>query len=146
MSLPKNWVEKIFARLLVRYGAAWLRLWDGIPMEAVLEDWANELDGMPGACLSFGLENLPVERPPTVAQFRAICHSKPASQQLAVAGPAADPKRVNDVLATLHHPAYRDPKQWARDLKARDVPGGRLTKFQRDAWRTALGEELRVPT
>lgn len=34
----------------------------------------------------------------------------------------------------------RDPKDWARRLKAKEAAGDRLSKIQRDAWRDALGE------
>ena len=36
--------------------------------------------------------------------------------------------------------ATRDPKEWARRLKAKELAGERLSKIQRDAWRDALGE------
>jgi hypothetical protein len=36
--------------------------------------------------------------------------------------------------------ATRDPKEWARRLKAKELAGERLNKIQRDAWRDALGE------
>ena len=36
--------------------------------------------------------------------------------------------------------ATRDPKEWARKLKAREHAGERLSKTQRDVWREALGE------
>jgi len=36
--------------------------------------------------------------------------------------------------------ATRDPKDWARRLKAKELAGERLNKIQRDAWRDALGE------
>jgi len=44
-SLPEAWVDSLFARLAARYGAAWLRMWDGIPLDAVKADWAAELAG-----------------------------------------------------------------------------------------------------
>jgi hypothetical protein len=33
-----------------------------------------------------------------------------------------------------------DPRQWAHDLRNREQSGERLSRFQRDAWREAIGD------
>ena len=61
------------ARLAVRYGSRWSAMWAGVPMEAVKADWAQCLEGMTSRAIRYALDNLPDERPPTVAQFKKLC-------------------------------------------------------------------------
>lgn len=140
--LPMPWVERLFAKFLVRYGAAWSRLWEGIPMEAVKADWAEELAGFqrrPEA-IAYGLEYLPHDKPPTVQQFRALCNRKSEPAPKAIRGPLASPDVVAKVRSGLT-PADNDPKAWARRLRARELACERLTPAQRAMWREALGAE-----
>jgi len=44
--------------------------------------------------------------------------------------------KLKVLLATF---GQRDPRAWARDLKAREEAGKRLSHFQRQCWREALG-------
>lgn len=73
------WVERLFARLQVRYGNRWTRMWEGIDPEAIKADWRQELGSLymrhPEA-ISYGLEHLP-ENPPTSDQFKALCVRAP---------------------------------------------------------------------
>jgi hypothetical protein len=44
------------------------------------------------------------------------------------------------ILRAFKHPVSTgDPKAWARRLRYRELSGERLSIYQRDAWRTALG-------
>ena len=140
MALPDSWVDKIHARLLVRYGGAWRMMWEGIDMAAVREDWAEELAGFVSApeALAWGLDHLPSDRPPTVQQFAAICNWLPTPAPLALEAPAADPARLAAVLQTLKRPDPRPAGEWADKLRQRDAALERLTPFQRAAWRDAL--------
>lgn len=79
MSLQKQYVDQIFARMLVRYGAAWLRMWDDIDMDAVKADWAETLHGFGAETIKHGLDYLP-ERPPNALQFRDICRAHRVSE------------------------------------------------------------------
>lgn len=75
MSLPIEWVEKIFAKLSVTYGRAFISQYEGIDAQAIKADWAHELAAYvtkPEA-IKFALENLPVDKAPNVLQFRAMC-------------------------------------------------------------------------
>jgi len=128
MSLPEPWIEKIFHKFSVTYGRAWLSMWDGIDIDDVKVDWAQELSGFqqnPNA-IGYGLENLPVAKPPTVLEFRAICQRGTSRQVeqpplLPYTGPAVDPRSVQEAIdrARLSKPK-RDPKQWAYDLAEKD--------------------------
>ena len=80
MPLPDAWVKSLFARLAVRYGSAWSAKWEGLDMDAVHADWADELamfERWPEA-ISYGIVNLPLDRPPNVGQFRDLCRGAPA--------------------------------------------------------------------
>lgn len=73
------WVERLFARLQVRYGNRWTRMWEGINPEAIKADWVEQLGALymrhPEA-LVYGLEHLP-ENPPTSDQFLKLCLGAP---------------------------------------------------------------------
>lgn len=143
--LPKNWVDRIFARLLVRYGAAWLRMWDGIDIEAVKADWARELGHIQAETLAYALEHLPAEKPPTVGQFLDICRRAPVKQALRLVGPVANRERVDAEVAKLKNirNLRPDPLATARELRRREQAGDRsLTMAQRDYWRIALRREI----
>lgn len=100
MSLPSRTIDAIFTRMLVRYGAAWLRVWDDVPMDAVKADWASELSGLSAESVRHALDNLPADRPPTVGQFRALCINRPVIfEQKQLPAPAADKERVRSMLA-----------------------------------------------
>lgn len=143
MPLPASWVDSLFARLLVRYGDDWLRKWNGVPMDAVKADWASALDGMTPPAISYALEHLPPDRPPTATQFRVLARGRPdyfEHKQL----PA--PKATDTVVAEVVSKALApkpgaDPKAQARRLRERELAGERLNPFQRSAWREALRNE-----
>ena len=48
MALPSSCVDHLFARLTVRYGAAFLRQWPDTDLAVVKADWADVLDGVRG--------------------------------------------------------------------------------------------------
>ncbi len=100
--LPNAWVDSLFARLLVRYGAAWTRMWEGVDIAAVKADWAEELAGFANKpeAIKHGIENLPPDKPPNVSQFRLLCRNAPDYFPPALPAPVADKERVSALLAT----------------------------------------------
>lgn len=76
--LPATWVDRIFLKLQTRYGSAWLAKWAGVDMQAVRNDWAEELAGFSRSpeSIRHALEHLP-ERPPSVTDFKAMCNAAP---------------------------------------------------------------------
>lgn len=96
MALPESWLNHLFGKLAVRYGDAWFRKWDGIPMAAVRADWAQVLDGLSGDSIGYGLQYLPDDFPPTAPAFRALCNRRPDQVPLLDA-----PKHVNGPGAAL---------------------------------------------
>lgn len=139
--LPDSWVESIFARLAVRYGATWLRLWEGIDMAAVKADWAESLAGMSGESIKHALACLPTDRPPTVGQFKALCLGCPVDPTPRLPAPLAKRESIDRAKEIGIKVGAVDPKRWAHLLRAREQAGDRLTQFQRDAWREALRHE-----
>jgi hypothetical protein len=141
--LPQDWVDRLFARISVRYGAAWTRMWEGIDMQAVKSDWAYELGGMqdhPDA-VRFGLQHMNPDKPPTASQFRALCNRMPDKAHHALPPPKADPTVIAKVREILASTATRSPTAWAAALRDRERSGEVLTKPQRDAWRAVITEQ-----
>jgi len=139
MSLPDSWIEELFARLAVRYGSAWIRLWEGIDPGAVRADWAEELDGLSRPSIAHGLRHLPPDRPPTVGQFLALCLRAP-DRPPALPAPKGDPAIGTEVLASISRAIdKRHDKEWAEHLREREQAGDKMTAFSRFAWRKALG-------
>ena len=79
MSLPNNWVDRIFAKLTLVYGTDFTRRWEGLDVDDVKADWARELAmyQQAPAAIAYALENLPENKPPNVLQFRALCRAAP---------------------------------------------------------------------
>lgn len=131
MSLPLPWIDRIFEKLTVTYGASFLHRWRDVDIGDVKSDWAHELAGFDRTpwAIAFALANLP-ESAPTVVTFRAICRQAPAPQEApALPPPKADPARVAAELAKLAPMREVRPSSamnrcgWARRIIAR-VEGG----------------------
>lgn len=142
MSLPLEWIDSLFARMSVRYGAAWSRMYEGLDVSVVKADWARELapyanDPDP---IKYALDNLPTDWPPNVAQFKAICLNRPAEPFKALPAPKVDRDRVAAEVAKIARPAGFQPLSWAYALQERERNGEALTETQRAAWRQALAE------
>lgn len=143
-------MELIFSKLQVRYGAAWMRQWDGVDMAFVKSDWMRELSGFAGnpAALMYALDHLP-ERVPNVAKFREIANQMPAPVFERLPAPAANPAVVAEQIARQSGVKQAiggtaDPRLWARILEKRHATGERLSRFQVESYRQALGKEGRM--
>lgn len=146
-SLPERWVQRIFATMRATYGAAFDRQWEcpagtdpNEHAQGMVSHWGRELRGYqqnPGA-ITYALENLP-EHPPNLIEFRALCRRRPDAPQALLEAPKPDPDRVAQAIAGIvKPPPQEDPKQWARDLEAREKRGDKLTLAQQIAWREAI--------
>lgn len=127
MSLPLQWVDRIFDKLTLAYGAAFLNRWRDVDINAVKSDWMHELSGFEHAphAIAFALANLP-ENPPTVMQFRSLARSAPQKDVPQLEAPKADPQRVKAELAKLKFIASEpiqkvDRLDWARRILANPV-------------------------
>ena len=83
-TLPMQWVERIFHKLTLIYGRDFTRRWDGMPLEEVKQDWAEELGRFAGQgeAIRYALEHVPDDRPPTVRAFARLCDVWVARQHM----------------------------------------------------------------
>ncbi|HEY8878298.1 MAG TPA: hypothetical protein VIN03_12080 [Roseateles sp.] len=142
MSLPSSWTDRIFAKLTVTYGQRFLGLYSGVDLQAVKDDWGHELRGYAQApkAIAHALDSLPVDKPPTVLEFRQLCRGAPQYVDTArLPAPKPNMAVAAEALKGVNVQAY-DPKEWAKSLKDREANGANLTKAQRWMWREALGE------
>lgn len=145
MSLPIPWVTKIFDKLTLVYGRAFRARWDGLAIEDVKADWAQELSGFaenPDA-IAYALKHIPADKPPTVLQFKDLCRKAPP-KEFAKLAYTPDRRQYDDLqlgskVAAVLNANRPDPKGWAWKLKEREDKGENLTQVQRDFWREALG-------
>ncbi len=101
--LPKSWVDELFGRLALRYGAAFEAQYRGLDRDAVKADWADVLDGFerfPEA-IKHALSVLPVDKPPNALQFRDACRRAPRPAQLALPPPQMPREVAERVMASL---------------------------------------------
>lgn len=103
MSLPSRWVDALFAKLTVTYGQEFLRRWEGVPMDTVKADWAAELAGYENRpeAIKYALGNLPLDKPPTVLQFRELCRRAPVRGLPALPPPNPDSEVTKRCVAAL---------------------------------------------
>jgi hypothetical protein len=142
MPMQADWIDAIFVRLGLAYGARFVAQWEGMPSDAVKTTWGHTLDGIGSRGIAHALAHLNPDFPPNAMQFRALCLAAPglADTTKRLEGPAVTPAsvaRLAAAVAPLRKPI--DPKAWAHALKAREEGGEHLSRFQREAWRQALG-------
>jgi hypothetical protein len=132
MSLPTAWVDRIFDKLTLIYGQAFLRRWTDIDLNSVKSDWAHELSGFqqhPKA-IAWALQNLPVD-PPTVLQFKFLARRAPPDELPRLEAPKADPRRIAEELAklapVLAKPVGRPNTDWAKRILDRAEAGERIS-------------------
>ena len=147
MSVPIQWVEKIFTKLILVYGMDFLRRWEGISIAEVKTDWAYCLSGFidnPQA-IAFALANLPDSKPPTALEFRSICRQAPKTSLTQLTASKADYSVVAEQLSKIGKSVgiastdhKRDHKLWAKRLKERHDKGEKLNLIQINSYRVAL--------
>lgn len=118
-----RWVDRLFARLHVRYGDAWLRKWEGLPMEAVKADWQAMLGTLYARCpesLVYALDRLPADFPPNSDAFLrlAMGYTAPA-QRLPAPAQKADPTVMSAVRAALDRSRPDPGRECAERLRDR---------------------------
>lgn len=150
MSLPADWVDKIFTKLSLAYGRDFIGRWEGLDLADVKADWGHELAGFaahPDA-IAYALKHLPSKVPPTVLEFRDIARKAPAPVLPRLDAPVADKARVDEELQRLAPMRMRrdnlggaDPKAWARRILVRAEAGARINPLPLRMARQALGLE-----
>lgn len=139
-------IDAIFGRMAVRYGAEWLRKWEGVDMAAVKADWKHELKGFSSNLepLRYALKHLPVKCP-TVAEFRSVANSCPPPEFKQLPAPHAKPELAKQVVGAVKQKLsglpVKDPKQWARNIMAQVEAGKNVPSYRVREARIALGKE-----
>jgi hypothetical protein len=154
MSLPQDWVNRIFDKLTLTYGQSFLDRWRDIDLKAVKADWGFELatfEKVPH-CIAFALANLPAtSRGPSVVEFKALCRQAPELEKPRLPEPKADPERVAAELAKLApiiaqtkaaDPMKYDSRAWAKKILTEHKGGLRRTPTVVAMARRAMGEEV----
>lgn len=118
-------IDRLFARLLIRYGAQWLRMWEGIDMDAVKAEWAEELAGYATNlnAIGYGLDHLPADFPPNIAQFKAICNRRPDTSAPALPAPPINKEVAKKALESYVVTGKPTPAERMAQLD-RDVKSG----------------------
>ena len=146
MALPLPWVDRIFEKLALVYGQAFLARWRDLDLDAVKADWAHELAGFeqhPQA-IAHALQSLPPEKPPTVLQFRELARRAPLPELPRLESPPADAGRVAAELAklaTVRTTAAQavDHRAWARRILDRKARGERVNRTVLSMAQQAMG-------
>ncbi|KRC36255.1 hypothetical protein [Acidovorax sp. Root219] len=144
MSLPIEWVQRIFSKLTLAYGRDFLGRWEGIDLVEVHADWSHELSGFEAhpEAIAYALAHLPI-KPPTVLEFRAIARLAPPPPVPRLEAPRADPQRVAEALQRLgpilQGTSTRGGKDWAHVIVNRAMSGERVTPNSLRVAREALG-------
>lgn len=128
--LPTPWVEKIFKKLTICYGRDFAGRWEGLEINDVIDDWAEELSGFKNwpEAISWALQNLPAGKPPTVLEFRAICFKAPKPDRKTLPEPVADKSRVDAELKKLSNPPiFNRYTDWIQDGLARLESGAKVS-------------------
>jgi len=150
-SLPDNVIDRVFAVLRYTYGRQFDQKWECPAGEnpadfasGLKAHWARELSCFSRASLGHALKNLPRYGPPSLVEFRHMCLNTPAPETLRLPEPPADPVVVAKVVEGLRKVKSRisanpgDPLAWAKELKARDEAGEKLSQYQREGYKKAL--------
>lgn len=147
MSLPLPWVDRIFEKLTLVYGQAFLARWRDLDLDAVKHDWAHELAGFAAhpQAIAHALQTLPPDHPPTVLQFRELARKAPLPELPRLQSPPADAERVAAELAKLaplreaQAQAVAHGRDWARAIVGRADRGERVNRTVLLFARQALG-------
>jgi hypothetical protein len=128
--------DAVIAELTAAYGLRFLRGFDGVEPELMRRAWRRQLMTLSPQHIAWALHHLP-EQPPNAVQFRSLALQRPMRQQQLpeLPAPPADPERVRQLMQPARDAPTRGPRQWAIDLKARELAGEHLTLAQREMWR-----------
>ena len=131
MSLPSQWIDRIFLRLIGVYGAQFKAKFSvvengvDVGMENAKENWAHELrnySDKPEA-IAYALDHLPVERAPNALEFRDACRRCPAKEVAALPYRPTEEDKVRNrelshKVADACKPHEFDGLLWAKKPKS----------------------------
>lgn len=147
MPMPASWIDRIFDKLTMVYGHQFIGRWSGLDLTKVKADWTHELDGMEAhpKAISYALQHLDPDQPPTVLQFRELCRRAPAPKLPELPAPevnqAAAQAAIGRAVAMATQPKF-DMLHRQREHMLQEIEGVKLNKAQREFWRIALRSEI----
>lgn len=74
--LPRNWIEALFKKFLIRYGHLWADRYAGLDLtpDEIVDEWATELGGFSPEEIKRGLDACRANKfPPTLPEFISLC-------------------------------------------------------------------------
>ena len=142
--LPRPWVDKIFQSITLRYGVGFMNRYAGLDIEDVKGEWCRALSGFQDnpKAIAYALDHLG-DSSPNATQFRDLCRLAPSPRFDALPAPElVDSPASRAAAAAIARTAADSPADglaWAKKLRAREEAGEKLTAFQREKWRLAIG-------
>ena len=146
--LPSAWIDRIFAKLTARFGREFLSRWEGVEIDVVKGDWADELAGMQNRpdAIKYALDNMG-NKPPMVDDFKAMCSRAPDDGLIRLSAPKANPDAIERAIRVAREALLQrqgDPLDILRELAESDAHDGtfrgqRVTLAQRQTYQQALG-------
>jgi hypothetical protein len=139
-------VQRIFARLLVRYNVQWLKRIELVDEEALIDDWARQLQRVSSGAIYHALMHLPEKFPPNAAEFKALCMARPERRYRALPAPDSRIPREEKTAILQRLGEVLKPKgdterlAWARAMRDRHKAGESITEAEVTMYRTALRE------
>lgn len=133
--LDPKLVESLFARLVVRWGRAFMAQYEGVDLEAVKADWARVLARFQREAILYALDNLPA-KPMNVEEFRILCRGYRAPEVKRLEAPVGQPPAaVRDAMGKLAEP-IKDTRPERVRVAQRYIgkwgtPGVLLSPYQR---------------
>jgi hypothetical protein len=138
-------MDSLFETLGAVYGGRFTHQWPVEALPTVKAAWNREL--LPfvenPAAIQYAVDNLPADHIPNVLEIRDMCRRfvnpsrsprfKPLSEE--------EQQHALGILGSIQRPGPQDARAWARRLRARELAGERLTRYQRSAWREAINSQ-----
>jgi len=92
---PDSLVDRLFQKLAMMYGKAWLDQWSGMPMDEVKGEWSRTLTGIEPDAIRLALDSMLTAGkpfPPTLPEFVALCRQfrKSGAARLYLTAPRTD--------------------------------------------------------
>lgn len=123
-ALPEAWIDRLFERFSLMYGADWSAKWAGIPLEKVKASWAEDLAFASGEQVRKALAHCRTNNkfPPSCPEFAGLCKAfapSPGGFLSALPAPRGgeiNPRVMTEIAKFLEAGRERDPKDWARQI------------------------------
>ena len=105
MSIPVEWVDRIFERLTVLFGRRFGDLYAGVDQDRLREAWAIELGGFRGhpERIAKALQSCKgAQHPPTLSEFVSLCRTQHADAPIGLlSAPKGDPVVAKENLERI---------------------------------------------